>query len=45
MCPLCITTAALSVAVATSSAGIVALAMSKWRTLRRWLCGEGDDQI
>jgi hypothetical protein len=41
MCPLCVTTAALSVAGATSGAGVVGLAMSKWRTLRRWLCRDG----
>ena len=36
MCPLCITTAALSVAGATSGAGLIALTASKWRTLRGW---------
>lgn len=36
MCPLCITTAALSVAGATSGAGLVAVVAHKWRVLRRW---------
>jgi hypothetical protein len=39
MCPLCITTAALSAAGATAGAGVIAAAASNWRTLRRWLCG------
>jgi hypothetical protein len=38
MCPLCITTAALSVTGATSFAGVIAAVASKWRTLQRWLC-------
>jgi hypothetical protein len=38
MCPLCITTAALSAAGISSGAGVVAAAASKWRTLLRWLC-------
>jgi hypothetical protein len=38
MCPLCITTVALSAAGATSGAGVIALAASKWRGLRRWAC-------
>jgi hypothetical protein len=38
MCPMCITTAALSVAGASSAAGVVAAAASQWRTLRRWAC-------
>jgi len=37
MCPLCITTAALSAAGASSGAGALALLARKWRTLRRWL--------
>jgi hypothetical protein len=36
MCPLCITTAALTAAGATSGAGVLAIAVSKWRTLQRW---------
>ena len=39
MCPLCITTAALSVAGAASFAGVIAAAARKWRLLRRWICG------
>jgi hypothetical protein len=38
MCPLCITAAAAT-AAATSGAGVIAVAASKWRTLRRWLRG------
>ncbi len=37
MCPVCITTAALSAAGATSGAGVIVVAASKWRTLRRWI--------
>jgi hypothetical protein len=37
MCPLCITAAAAT--AATSGAGVIAVAASKWRTLRRWLRG------
>jgi hypothetical protein len=37
MCPLCITTAALSVAGAASGAGVIAVAASKWRRLKNWL--------
>jgi hypothetical protein len=40
MCPFCITTAALSVTGAVSGAGVVALGVNKWRTLRRWLRGD-----
>jgi hypothetical protein len=36
MCPICITSAALSAAAATSGAGVIAVAASKWRRLRRW---------
>ena len=36
MCPLCITTAVLSAAGATSGAGVVAVAASRWRTWQRW---------
>ena len=36
MCPVCITTAVLSAAGATSGAGVIAVAAGKWRTLRRW---------
>jgi hypothetical protein len=36
MCPLCITTAALSAAGAASGAGVLAVAANKWRTLQRW---------
>jgi hypothetical protein len=40
MCPICITTAALSAAGATSGAGVIAVTASKWRTLKRWFrCG------
>jgi hypothetical protein len=37
MCPVCITTAVLSAAGATSGAGIVAATVARWRTLRRRL--------
>jgi hypothetical protein len=37
MCPVCITTAVLSAAGATSGAGVIAVAAGKWRTLRRWV--------
>ncbi len=36
MCPLCITTALLSAAGATSGAGAIALTASKWHALQRW---------
>jgi hypothetical protein len=36
MCPLCITTAALSAAGATSGVSVIALAVSRWRILQRW---------
>jgi hypothetical protein len=36
MCPLCITTAALTAAGATSGAGALALVAAKWRAFRRW---------
>jgi hypothetical protein len=36
MCPFCITTAVLS--AASSGAGAIAVAASKWRTLQRWFC-------
>jgi len=39
MCPLCITTAVLSAAGATSGAGLIAVAASRWLTLKRWFCG------
>jgi len=45
MCPLCITTAALSAAGATSGAGVVAVLARKWRTLRRWCSGCRRGQI
>jgi hypothetical protein len=38
MCPLCVTSAALSVAGASSAAGLIATAAAKWRTLQRWCC-------
>jgi len=38
MCPLCLTAAATA-AAATSGAGVIAVAASKWRTLRRWWRG------
>ena len=34
MCPLCITTAMLSAAGATSGAGVIAVAANKWRILK-----------
>jgi hypothetical protein len=36
MCPLCITTAALTAAGATSGAGVVVVAAAKWRRVRGW---------
>jgi hypothetical protein len=33
MCPLCITTAALTAASTTSGVGVIALAVGKWRKL------------
>jgi len=37
MCPLCITTAALTTAGATSGgAGVLTLVAKNWRTVRRW---------
>ena len=39
MCPLCITTALLSAAGATSGAGALGLVGGKWRTLQQWSCG------
>jgi hypothetical protein len=36
VCPLCITTAVMSAAGATSGAGVIAVAARKWRTLQRW---------
>jgi hypothetical protein len=36
MCPVCITTAVLSAAGATSGAGLIAAAAGKWRTLQCW---------
>ncbi len=36
MCPLCITTAALSAASATSGAGAVVVVARKWRTVKSW---------
>lgn len=39
MCPLCITTAVLSAAGATSGTGAIGLAVGKWRTLQQWICG------
>ena len=35
MCPVCITTAALSAACATSGAGVIAVVASRWRTVQR----------
>jgi hypothetical protein len=37
MCPLCITTAALCTAGATSGAGMIAVAVSRWRALKSGL--------
>jgi hypothetical protein len=39
MCPLCISTALLSAASATSGAGAIAVTASKWRTVQRWIRG------
>jgi hypothetical protein len=39
MCPLCITTAVLSAAGATSGAGAIGVVAGKWRTLQQWICG------
>jgi hypothetical protein len=36
MCPVCITTGVLTAAGATSGAGAMALAASKWRAVLRW---------
>ena len=36
MCPACITTAALVAAGTTSGAGVVAIAVRKWRTVLGW---------
>jgi hypothetical protein len=44
MCPLCITTVALSAAGATSGMGVIAVAASKWRTLQRWFCSVGEER-
>lgn len=37
MCPLCITTVALSAAGVASGAGAAAVATSRWQTVLRWL--------
>jgi len=37
MCPVCVTTAALTTAGAATGAGIVVLVVGRWRDLRRWL--------
>jgi hypothetical protein len=39
MCPLCITTVAISAAGATSGVGLVAAVVAKWRMLKRRLGG------
>lgn len=39
MCPLCITTMAISAAGATSGVGLIAAVTSKWRELKRRLGG------
>jgi hypothetical protein len=39
MCPLCITTAALCTAGATSGAGVIAVAVSRWRNVKSWFWG------
>jgi hypothetical protein len=36
MCPLCISTAALSAAGATSGAGALVVVASKWRAVKGW---------
>ncbi len=36
MCPLCISTAAVAAAGATSGAGVIVAAASKWRTVKGW---------
>jgi len=37
MCPLCISAAALSVAGATSGAGVIAIIVTRWRALKTWI--------
>jgi hypothetical protein len=37
MCPVCLTTAALSAAGVSSGAGALALAAGKWRAMGNWL--------
>jgi hypothetical protein len=37
MCPVCVTTAALTTAGAATGAGVVALVVARWRDLNRWL--------
>jgi hypothetical protein len=37
MCPVCITTAMLSAAGATTGASVLALTAAKWRSLQRWI--------
>jgi hypothetical protein len=39
MCPVCITTAVLSAAGASSGVGVVTVALSRWRSLQRWVSG------
>ena len=39
MCPVCMTTVALTAAGAATGLGVMALVVGKWRTLRRWLAG------
>ncbi len=43
MCPICLSTAVLSAAGATSGAGVIAVMVRKWRALRRRLGGGGRD--
>ena len=45
MCPACITTAALAVAGTTSGAGLIALVVGKWETLRRRLGRYPGDEL
>jgi hypothetical protein len=37
MCPMCVTTAALAAAAATSGIGVLGLIAAYWRSLRGWL--------
>jgi hypothetical protein len=43
MCPVCVTTAALTAAGTVSTAGVMALVVGRWRSLRLWLGGSNRD--